>query len=204
MLRIFRSVPIQSNQKLLFAQRDFSVKSTQPGDCIIVTGTVGDHGLAVLSAREGLGFEQRVLSDCASLQELILPLIEKFPGVHSMRDPTRGGLINVLHDIAEGSNVDLLMDAATIPIRREVKMGCEMLGINPFELVNEGKMILSVDKRDAEDVLNFLRQHPLGRESAIIAEAFPASGSGGRLFQKEGRLRKRLLRPEGNAVPRLC
>ncbi len=188
----------------LVPPKNFSVRCTKPGDRILVTGTMGEHGLAVLSEREGLGFERRVRSDCAPLHELILPLIQEFPGIHSMRDPTRGGLLNVLIDIAEGSGVDVVVDKTTIPVRHEVNIACEMLGIDPLQLVNEGKMVLSIASEEAQAVLNRLHEHPLGKESAIIGYAQKAGSEAGRLFLKEDGRRKVTLRPEGNKIPRLC
>jgi hydrogenase expression/formation protein HypE len=184
--------------------RRFSLASAQPGDMIIITGTIGDHGLAILSFREGLGFEQRVQSDCALLDSLILPLLNRFPSIRGMRDPTRGGVLNVLFDIAEAAQVRVVLDVASLPIREEVRMGCEMLGIDPLLLVNEGKMILLAAREEADQIVATLRAHPLGVQSAIIGEVLPSrSGKCEVVFQEMGILKSEVRR-EGEGIPRLC
>jgi hydrogenase expression/formation protein HypE len=184
--------------------RSFSLINAQPGDAVIITGTIGDHGLAVLSFREGLGFEQRIQSDCALLDDLILPLLNRFPSIRGMRDPTRGGVLNVLFDIAEAAQVRVVLDVTSFPIREEVRMGCEMLGIDPLLLVNEGKMILLADREEADLIVSTLQAHPLGAQSAIIGEVLPSKfGNGEVIFQESG-IFKSKVRPEGKGIPRLC
>jgi hydrogenase expression/formation protein HypE len=184
--------------------KTFAVSNARAGDRIIVTGSVGDHGLAVLSAREGLGFEQRIRSDCAPLHELLVPLIDEFDGIRALRDPTRGGLVGVLIDIAESSSVDVFVERAAIPVKREVHSACEMLGLDPLSLVNEGKMVLVVDPEQADGVLARLRRHPLGYESAAVGTARVKRASTGRLFISQGGTNRMVPRPEGQPLPRLC
>lgn len=184
--------------------RHFSLTNAQPGDVVIITGTIGDHGLAILSFREGLGFEQRVQSDCALLDDLILPLLNRFPSIRGMRDPTRGGVLNVLFDIAEAAQVRVVLDVASLPIREEVRMGCEMLGIDPLLLVNEGKMILLAGREEADQIIATLRAHPLGAQSVIIGKISPSSFGNGEVVFQEAGIFKSNVRPEGEGIPRLC
>ena len=184
--------------------KDYSVSRVKSGDRIIITGSVGDHGLAVLSVREGLGFEQRVQSDCAPLHELLLPILHTFDGIRSMRDATRGGLLGVVLDMTEVSNVDILLEMDAIPIKPDVRHGCEMLGLDPLTLVNEGKMVMAVAASQADEILHQLRQHPLGQDSAIIGRVQSPSSLKGQLLLKSRRNRRVVLRPDGQNVPRLC
>jgi hydrogenase expression/formation protein HypE len=182
----------------------YAVSQARPGDQVLVTGTMGDHGLAVLSFREGLGFEARVVSDCAPLHGLIGPVLAQCSGVHCLRDPSRGGLMGVLADIAESSNVDIEIDAAAVPIQREVRFGCEMLGLDPLLLPNEGKFVLVVDPGSVLDVLVCLRKHPLGAAARAIGAVNKArSPQGGTYLRGQNGLRK-ILRPAGMPLPRLC
>ena len=182
---------------------DYGVSRARPGDVVLVTGTIGDHELAVLSAREGLGFERKVLSDCALLNHLLVPLLETEPGIRCLRDPTRGGLAGVLLDIAEASAVEICLDEKAVPIRPEVRFGCEMLGLNPLFLVNEGKMVIVTDATCAESVLERLRGHPLGSCSARIGEV-RGSDRGGRVLLGDVGGKRIVTRPEGHPQPRLC
>jgi hydrogenase expression/formation protein HypE len=184
--------------------RSYSVSEAKPGDCIVVTGTMGDHSLALLSFREGLGFEQRVQSDCAPLNDLVLPLVKEFDGIHCLRDLTRGGLVGALVDVAEASDVDVHIDRNLVPVKREVHFGCEMLGLDPLCLANEGKMLIVVDKEQANCVVSQLRQHPLGIHSQIIGQIQEPRRAKGCLISKQGRRNRVIPRPEGQAIPRLC
>jgi hydrogenase expression/formation protein HypE len=183
---------------------DFSVSNAKAGDDVIITGTIGDHSLTILSVREGLGYEQRISSDCAALDKLILPLIEKFDGIHCMRDPTRGGLTGVFCDIAEGSSVDLQIDKTKIPMKQEILFGCEMLGIDPLGLVNEGKMIMVVEPSQTKDILRELKRVDLGTNSAVIGAVSSKRNTVGRVMLQNGQSTTFLQRPEGAPIPRLC
>ena len=186
-------------------EKNYSLVNAQPGDKIIVTGTIGDHGFSILSFREGLGFERRVSSDCAPLINMLLPIMKKFKKIHSMRDPTRGGLLGVLLDIVENSKNDILIDTANIPIRPEVYFGCEMLGLDPLHLVNEGKMVLVVGDEEVLEVLSALRLSNLGQEAAIIGEIKPSGSDQGKLLLRNVNGQIRIaIRPEGVVLPRLC
>jgi len=141
----------------------------KPGDAILVSGTIGDHGMAIMSVREGLEFESQIRSDCAALNGLIADVLEAAgTAVHTMRDPTRGGLASTLNEIAQASNVGVEIDEPSLPVRAEVQSACELLGLDPVYVANEGKAVFFVAAEAAERVLEVLRGHPLGREAARI------------------------------------
>jgi hydrogenase expression/formation protein HypE len=173
-----------------------------PGDAVMVTGTVGDHAIAVLSAREGLGFEQRVSSDCAALDDLILPLLADGLPIRCLRDPTRGGLLGAVIDIAEASGCEIRLDTARVPVDRHVAMACEMLGLDPLQLVNEGKMVLVVDPSSADLVLARLRAHPRGQRSEVVGAVHAARSAQVVLDEPTGA--RIAVRPWAAGVPRLC
>ncbi len=141
----------------------------QPGDAILVSGTIGDHGMAIMSVREGLEFESQIRSDCAALNGLIAAVLDAAgTGVHAMRDPTRGGLASTLNEIATASSVGIAIDEREMPVRPEVQSACELLGLDPVYVANEGKVVLFVAPEAADQVLAVLRAHPLGRDAARI------------------------------------
>lgn len=141
----------------------------QPGDAILVSGTLGDHGMAIMSVREGLEFESPIRSDCAALNGLIAEVLAAAgSAVHAMRDPTRGGLASTLNEIAAASSVGIEIDEAALPVRPEVQSACELLGLDPIYVANEGKAVFFVAPEAAAQVLKILRAHPLGREAAQI------------------------------------
>ena len=185
-------------------EKTYALSNAQIGDLIIVTGTLGDHGLAILSLREGLGFEQRVTSDCAPLANLILPLLGQFEHIHSLRDLTRGGLLNALNDLVDASQKNVTIDSDQIPVRMEVKMGCEMLGLDPLSMLNEGKMLIIVGRSESYKVLDLLKRHPLGENSAIIGEITRPDSPRARLLLKENNRVRIIDRFEGDSIPRLC
>ena len=141
----------------------------EPGDAILVSGFIGDHGMAIMSVREGLEFESQIRSDCAALNGMIANVLDAAGGaVHAMRDPTRGGLASTLNEIAASSNVGIAIDENKLPVRAEVQSACELLGLDPVYVANEGKAVFIVEPEFAEVVLSVLQAHPLGREAAII------------------------------------
>jgi hydrogenase expression/formation protein HypE len=184
--------------------RDYAVSGACPGDNIVVTGSVGDHGFAVLSAREGLGFERRVVSDCAPLNELMCPILGTYEGIRCLRDPTRGGLIGVLTDIAEMSKSDIFVDEKMIPVNKEVRFGCEMLGLDPLLLPSEGRLVIVVAPEQTNEVINQLRRHPLGRGSEIIGMIGGTVSPSGLVYLRKENSERVLIRPEGRSLPRLC
>jgi hydrogenase expression/formation protein HypE len=150
------------------AGRSLSIHSAQPGDRILVSGTIGDHGVAIMSVREGIEFETPLESDTASLADLCHVMLDACPGIRCMRDPTRGGVSSTLNELADASRVGVKLEEAAIPVRPEVKAACEMLGLDPLYVANEGKLLAVVPAADADRLLEVMRQHPLGHNAAII------------------------------------
>lgn len=150
--------------------RQLSIQNARPGDKLIVSGAIGDHGIAIMSVREGIEFETILESDSASLHDLTRVMLECCPDIRCMRDPTRGGLSSALNELAEAANVGIRLDESAIPLRAEVRAACEMLGLDPLYVANEGKLVAVVPSQHADKVLDTMRQHPLGQHAAIIGE----------------------------------
>lgn len=146
--------------------------NARAGDAVLVSGTLGDHGVAVLSKRESLAFETEITSDSAALNGLVEALFAALPApaVHVLRDPTRGGLATTLNEIAQQSAAGIVLDEAALPVREQVAGACELLGLDPLYVANEGKLVAIVDAAHADAALASLRAHPLGREAARIGE----------------------------------
>lgn len=143
-----------------------------PGDVVIVSGTIGDHGMAIMSVREGLEFETTIRSDTAALNGVIEQVLQAGgSSVHAMRDPTRGGVASSLNEIAASSRVGVVLEETAIPVRSEVRSACELLGMDPTYVANEGKVLIFVAADRAPAVLEALQRHPLGKDSAIIGRA---------------------------------
>lgn len=140
----------------------------RPGDAVLVSGTLGDHGIAILSQRENLGFGTELASDSAALHELVAAMVEAVPRIHCLRDPTRGGLAATLNEIAAQSGVGMALREADIPTKAEVRAACELLGLDPLHIANEGKLIAICEDQDAARLLDAMRDHPLGRDAALI------------------------------------
>ena len=140
----------------------------QPGDAVLVSGTLGDHGVAIMSSRESLGFETTIRSDTAALHDLVARMVEAVPDIHALRDPTRGGLATTLNEIARQSGVGMMLREEAIPVRQEVEAACEFLGLDPLYVANEGKLVCLCAAEDANQLLEVMRAHPLGAEAAII------------------------------------
>jgi hydrogenase expression/formation protein HypE len=203
-----RSQALDSNMLVVkkyrqgFSGRWLLDSNLRSGDKIILSGTIGDHGLAVLSSREGYGFGSRIVSDVAPLNKVVQRLLGEVGGIVAMKDPTRGGLSNALNEWSEKSKVGILVEEEKIPIRDDVRSACEMLGIDPLEVGNEGKIIVGVVKEKAEEVLASLRATKEGKNAQIIGEATDQF--------KEVALQtivggKRILTPPvGDPIPRIC
>lgn len=147
---------------------DLSADAVRPGDRILLSGPLGDHGIAILAQREGLEFESTIESDSAALHTLTAEILKASKGVRCMRDLTRGGLSSALNEIAAQSHVGIHIDEKAIPVRDEVKGACEMLGLDPLYVANEGKLIAIVEPGTAESALAAMRAHPLGSRSEMI------------------------------------
>ena len=141
----------------------------KPGDKIIVSGEIGNHGIAILAARETLTFKSNVISDCASLNHLITSVLEK-NNVHFMRDATRGGLATVICELAQSTHFGMILFEESIPINEEVQGACEIFGYDPLYMANEGKVVMVADRDQADDILKTLKKHPLSKCCAIIGE----------------------------------
>jgi len=176
----------------------------QPGDAILVSGTIGDHGMAIMSVREGLEFESQIRSDCAALNGLIAEVLDAAgTAVHAMRDPTRGGLASTLNEIAQSSGAGMAIDEVRLPVRQEVQSACELLGLDPVYVANEGKVVFFVAPEAAEQVLSILRSHPLGREAARIGQV--TAEHKGMLVARTAMGANRVIPTQiGEQLPRIC
>jgi hydrogenase expression/formation protein HypE len=147
-----------------------SARQARPGDVVIVNGPLGDHGIAILMARGQLALEGNIASDCQPLASLVAAMLQVCPGLHCLRDPTRGGLASVLNEFAQASQVAIAIDEAALPLRDEIKGACEILGLDPLYLANEGKLVALLPAADAPAVLAAMRAHPAGAQAAVIGE----------------------------------
>ncbi|ACO04139.1 MAG TPA: hydrogenase expression/formation protein HypE [Persephonella sp.] len=180
-----------------------SASNIQEGDIILVSGTVGDHGACIMAQREGIEMEGDLKSDCATLWPVVKDLIDSGIPIKAMRDPTRGGLSAVLNEWAESSDIGIEIEEDMIPVKDEVQGMCELLGLDPLTLANEGKLIIAVPEDQAEKTLEVLRDNPLGREAQIIGRAI--SDYKGKVILKSSYGSKRILEPPaGELLPRIC
>jgi hydrogenase expression/formation protein HypE len=150
---------------------DVSGDRARPGDKVLVSGTLGDHGVAIMSFRENLEFETTIRSDTAALHELVACMVDAVPGIRCLRDPTRGGLAATLNEFARQSRVGFRIRERDVPVKPEVNAACELLGLDPLNVANEGKLVAICPPGDAERLLAAMRAHPLGADAAIIGEA---------------------------------
>jgi len=171
------------------------------GDIIILSGNIGEHGIALMSFREGYGFETKIKSDIAAINGLMEQALA-VRGIVSAKDPTRGGLSNTINEFSEKSNVGILLKEENIPIPTGVRSACDMLGIDPLEIGNEGKVVLGVVKEKAEYVLKEIKRHPLGINAAIIGEA--TNKIKGVVLETTVGGKRNLHKPIGDPVPRIC
>jgi len=188
-------------------ERSVSGANARPGDVVIVSGTLGDHGLAVMSEREGLGLSIPVESDVRPLTGLVEALFAAVPAehVHVLRDPTRGGLATTLNEIAAQSGVTIVLDDESIPVREEVRGACEVLGFDPLYVANEGKFVAVVSPESADAALAALRAHPDGEEAALIGEVEDAGSRKPAVFVRTSLGSRRFLSMlTGEQLPRIC
>jgi hydrogenase expression/formation protein HypE len=182
---------------------NLSLDSVKTGDKIIINGTIAEHGLAVLSARKEFGFENKISSDCASLNKLIYDMLSTGARVKFMRDPTRGGLAATLNEIVENKNFGILLDEKNTPVKNDVKTLCELLGFDPLYIANEGKVVVVVNPHDADKILNKMYNNVLGKTSRIIGEVTP--GPAGKVIMKTSAGGSRIIdMPAGDQLPRIC
>lgn len=184
----------------IFKTVNLGYSQIQPGDKIIINGNIGDHGAAVLTQREGIHFT--VESDCAPLGKIIGQMLNHFPQVKIMRDPTRGGVATTLKEISLMSKVDFYLDETILPISEEVRSICDIFGLDPLYLANEGKFIAIVKEDNCEGILDLLHQHPLGKRACCIGEV--RLGKGNVFIKTAIGGRKRIEFYPGGLLPRIC
>jgi hydrogenase expression/formation protein HypE len=187
---------------------EISADRARPGDKIILSGFIGDHGMAVMSQRENLEFEGAIESDCAPLHGLVNVMLEVMgsdgvPTIHCLRDPTRGGVATTLNEIAGQSQVGMLLQERDIPVRETVQGACEILGLDPLYVANEGKLVAIVAAEAADEIVQRMRQHPLGGEAAVIGEVV-ADHAGMVLMKTEIGGTRVLDVMFGEQLPRIC
>ena len=151
-------------------KRELSINNINSGDKIIITGNIAEHGLSVLAKRRELDLGFNIKSDCQGLDDLILPLVKKSEAINFMRDPTRGGVATTLNEIAESSGLGIVIQEKSIPLSEKVRVACELLGIDPLYVANEGKALLVVKAKAADKIVNFLHKNPKGVKARIIGE----------------------------------
>lgn len=181
-----------------------SCGNVKVGDVIIVSGGIGEHGACILAQREGIQMDVELESDCRSLWDLIEKIIKSGVEIHAMRDPTRGGLSAVLYEWAISSRVSFLIDEENIPIKEPVVGLCELLGLEPYHLACEGRVVIALPEKDAEKVLNVIRNHPDGEDARIIGKAIPVEGSPKVILRTFYGTHRVLDPPAGELLPRIC
>lgn len=173
-----------------------------PGDLVLINGTVGEHGLAVLSRRQGLEFETPVVSDCAPLNDLVLPLLPRFPAIKFLRDPTRGGVATTVKELAMAAGVDVFLFEERLPVSDRVRGAAEMLGLDPLYLANEGKVVMVVAAEEAPAVLKAMRQLPGGQGATVVGEV--RAGNGNAYLRTSLGATRVLTLMAGEQLPRIC
>jgi hydrogenase expression/formation protein HypE len=182
---------------------DISGANARAGDRVILSGTIGDHGMAIMSLREGLRFETTLKSDCASLNKLVAQMLEVSPDIHCLRDPTRGGLATTLNEFARQSRVGIMVEEDKLPVAEGVRAACELLGLDPIYVANEGKLVAVVAPGDSGKILAKMKQNRLGRKAAIIGEV--TGEHPGRVTMKTKLGPSRVIDMlSGELLPRIC
>lgn len=182
---------------------DIRPDRAEPGDVILVSGTVGDHGMAIMSVREGLEFESEIQSDSANLYDLVNIMLKQTKDIHCLRDATRGGLAAALNELAVSSKVGIEFDETLVPVTPAVSAACEMLGIDPFYVANEGKLVAILPASHAEAILQNIQTHPLGKQAQIIGQVVQEHP--GLVVAKTAIGGKRVVDlPTGEILPRIC
>ncbi len=182
---------------------DLSADRARPGDKVLLSGSIGDHGIAILAHREGLEFQSTLTSDSAALHTLVADMLEASHEIRCMRDPTRGGVSSALNEIAAQSQVGIELQERNIPVREEVRGACELLGLDPLYVANEGKLIAIVEAGAAEQLLQAMRRHPLGRDSRMIGTV--SRSHPGLVTMETGLGTTRMVDMlNGDQLPRIC
>jgi len=201
-----RTKILDDNIKEVKRHRDFNSRwlvdsNLKPGDKIIISGNIGEHGVSLMSYREGYGFETKIKSDVAPLNKFIEKIL-KIGGIVCAKDPTRGGLANTVNEFSDKSKTGVMIFEEEIPIPTGVKSACDMLGIDPLEIGNEGKVVLGVVKEKAEEILKEMKKHPLGKNAAIIGKA--TNDVKNVVLKTIVGGKRNLHKPIGDPVPRIC
>jgi hydrogenase expression/formation protein HypE len=182
---------------------DISGANARVGDKVLLSGTIGDHGIAIMSQREGLRFAMTLESDCAPLNQLVSQILEVSSRIHCLRDPTRGGLATTLNELARQSKAGIVVEETKIPVKEEVKAACELLGLDPIYVANEGKMVAVVDSVDADKILAQMGKNIYGRDAAIIGEVI--NEHPGKVIMKTKFGPSRIVDMlSGELLPRIC
>lgn len=197
-----RNLEVVKQHRINFASRWLLDSNLGVGDKIIVSGTLGDHGLAVLSAQQGLTFGSEIKSDVKPLNRLIQRMLNEVGGAVTIKDATRGGLADALNEISEKSEVGILLHEDKVPIREDVRAASEMLGLDPLEVGNEGKIVIGVVPAKAEHLMNWLKQTAEGKDAQIIGET--TNNFRGVAMQTAVGGKRIIARPVGDPVPRIC
>ncbi len=175
----------------------------RPGDAVLVSGTMGDHGIAIMSVREGLKFQTEIKSDTAPLHGLVAAMLANTKDIHCLRDATRGGLAAVLNELAQASNVGIEFEEGKVPVRPEVMAACEMLGLDPLFIANEGKLVAILPEEYAESTLAVMREHPYGKDARIIGKVVEQHR--GMVIARTSIGGSRVVDlPAGELLPRIC
>jgi len=182
---------------------EIAPQNAQPGDVIMVSGTVGDHGMAIMSVRHGLEFETQIVSDTAPLHGLVEAILGVETHIHCLRDATRGGLAAALNELARASNMGMVIQERDVPVRQDVYAACEMLGLDPMYTANEGKLVAILPANHADAVLEAMRNHPSGKDAAIIGTVVDEHPS--MVVTQTGIGGSRVMDlPAGELLPRIC
>lgn len=180
-----------------------SGNSIKPGDKIIVSGTLGDHGICIMNKRKNLRFDVDIKSDCGLLHTLIKDILSVSNNVRVFRDPTRGGIANTLNEFASSSSVSIEIEESQLPVKDEVQSMCDILGMDPLFIANEGKLVVVVSEADSEKVLNIMQNNPMGKDSRIIGTAI--NDGRNKVYLKTEIGGKRVINmPEGEVLVRIC
>lgn len=187
----------------VISEGEISCSKARPGDKVILSGSIGDHGIAILQARKDIKFESKIESDCAPLNGLVEDMLSSKNSIHAMRDPTRGGLATVLNEVAKSSKVNIVIKEEKFLVKEEVKGACELLGFDPLYLANEGKLVAFVASKSAPEVLAKMRKNSLGAHASIIGEV--QAGNPGSVILKTRAGGERIVDTfSGEQLPRIC
>lgn len=188
----------------LMKKKALSIKSVRPEDEVIITGGIAEHGLSVLAGRKGINLDFNISSDCQSLSSLILPALKKNNAIKFMRDPTRGGLATTLNEIAQSSGLGIVIEEEKIPVSKKAAAACELLGLDPLYIANEGKALIIVDKKYSHSVLRQLKKQPLGKSASIIGKVTRQPKAKVYLKTRVGGQRIIDMLTSENLLPRIC